>query len=360
MFHKVEPGYCDGFRVDEDGNLWSSAADGVHCIAPSGDLLGKIKVPSLVSNLVFGGRNRAQLFICASHTLYAIYTNQRGAQRAVTVAQRIQTIGFTTADLAGTERFYGALGFEPLTSAPVSGAELAMLGLPGSRAERLTMRLGRQEVEFLSFAPPGRPYPANSTSTDLWFQHIAIAVSDMAEAHRRVLEAGAVAITQDGPQTLPANTGGVTAFKFRDPEGHPLELLFFPSGTGEKVWQERGALSPFLGIDHTAIAVSDPDRSRAFYATLGLRSRPGSENQGPGQERLDDVRGRRRRGRAPWLCRRCRPMSNSWATRSAPAARCPPERWPMTSGPRGSSRRQSWQSRPRSPPGCCRAARVRP
>ena len=80
-FHKVEPGFCDGFRIDEDGNLWSSAADGVHCIAPSGDLLGKIKVPSLVSNVAFGGRNRAQLFICASHTLYAVFTNQRGAQR---------------------------------------------------------------------------------------------------------------------------------------------------------------------------------------------------------------------------------------------------------------------------------------
>ena len=53
----------------------------MHCIAPSGDLLGVIKVPHLVSNLAFGGRNRARLFLCASHTLYAIYTNTRGAQR---------------------------------------------------------------------------------------------------------------------------------------------------------------------------------------------------------------------------------------------------------------------------------------
>jgi gluconolactonase len=67
--------------VDEDGNLWSSAGNGVHCIAPDGTLLGVISVPSLVSNLTFGGRNRSRLFICASHTLYAIYTNQRGAQR---------------------------------------------------------------------------------------------------------------------------------------------------------------------------------------------------------------------------------------------------------------------------------------
>ena len=80
-FHHVAPGYADGFRLDEDGNLWSSAADGVHCIAPDGTKLGVIKVPFQVSNLTFGGRNRARLFICASHTLYAIYTNVRGAQR---------------------------------------------------------------------------------------------------------------------------------------------------------------------------------------------------------------------------------------------------------------------------------------
>jgi gluconolactonase len=79
VFHKVTPGFADGFRCDEDGNLWSSAADGVHCIDPSGALLGKIRVPATVSNLAFGGRNRSRLFLCASHTLYAIYVNRRGA-----------------------------------------------------------------------------------------------------------------------------------------------------------------------------------------------------------------------------------------------------------------------------------------
>lgn len=81
VFHKVRPGNVDGFRCDEDGNIWSSAGDGVHCIDPAGAPLGKIKVPSTVSNLTFGGRYRSRLFVCASHTLYAIYTNQRGAQR---------------------------------------------------------------------------------------------------------------------------------------------------------------------------------------------------------------------------------------------------------------------------------------
>jgi gluconolactonase len=81
IFHRITPGFADGFRLDEDGNVWSSAADGVHCIAPDGTELGRIRVPFTVSNLAFGGRNRSRLFICASHTLFAIYTNQRGAQR---------------------------------------------------------------------------------------------------------------------------------------------------------------------------------------------------------------------------------------------------------------------------------------
>jgi gluconolactonase len=78
VFHEVSPGFADGFRLDQDGNLWTSAGDGVHCIAPDGTLLGRIAVPFTVSNLTFGGRNNARLFICASHTLFAVFTNQRG------------------------------------------------------------------------------------------------------------------------------------------------------------------------------------------------------------------------------------------------------------------------------------------
>lgn len=79
IFHKIEPGYADGLCLDEDGNLWSSAADGVHCIAPDGTLLGKIFVPYRVSNLTFGGLQRDRLFIGGSPTLYAIFLNRRGA-----------------------------------------------------------------------------------------------------------------------------------------------------------------------------------------------------------------------------------------------------------------------------------------
>jgi gluconolactonase len=81
VFHAVNPGAADGFRCDEEGNIWSSAGDGVHCIDPSGALLGKIMVPSIVANLTFGGRHRSRLFLCAGTTLYAIYVNKRGAER---------------------------------------------------------------------------------------------------------------------------------------------------------------------------------------------------------------------------------------------------------------------------------------
>jgi len=80
IFHQIEPGYADGICVDEDGNLWSSAADGVHCIDPDGKLLGKVLVPHRVSNLTFGGPMKNRLFIGGSHTLYSIFLNRRGVR----------------------------------------------------------------------------------------------------------------------------------------------------------------------------------------------------------------------------------------------------------------------------------------
>jgi gluconolactonase len=72
QFHTIEPGAADGFRVDVHGNIWSSAADGVHCISPQGKLLGKILVPELVSNVCFGGRAKHQLYITATTSVYRI------------------------------------------------------------------------------------------------------------------------------------------------------------------------------------------------------------------------------------------------------------------------------------------------
>ena len=78
VFHSIAPGCADGIRVDSDGNLWSSAADGVHCIAPDGHLMGRIKVPELVSNLCFGGRAKHELYITATTSLYRVTLNRRG------------------------------------------------------------------------------------------------------------------------------------------------------------------------------------------------------------------------------------------------------------------------------------------
>jgi catechol 2,3-dioxygenase-like lactoylglutathione lyase family enzyme len=90
---------------------------------------------------------------------------------------------------------------------------------------------------------------------------------------------GWTAISRRGPQRLPASSGGVTAFKFRDPDGHPLELIRFPDGDNAP------------RIDHSAISVADTARSLAFYQALGLAVGTKSINQGPEQDRLDDVRG---------------------------------------------------------------------
>ncbi|MEQ8657837.1 MAG: SMP-30/gluconolactonase/LRE family protein [Hyphomicrobiales bacterium] len=79
-FHTINPGAADGIRLDQDGNVWSSAADGVHCIAPSGKLMGKILVPELVSNLCFGGRAKHELYITATTSLYRVTLNRRGIQ----------------------------------------------------------------------------------------------------------------------------------------------------------------------------------------------------------------------------------------------------------------------------------------
>ncbi|MDO6730538.1 SMP-30/gluconolactonase/LRE family protein [Marinovum sp. 2_MG-2023] len=79
VFHKVSPGAADGFRLDVHGNIWTSAADGVHCIAPDGRLLGKVFVPELVSNVCFGGRAKHQLFITATTSVYMIALGVSGA-----------------------------------------------------------------------------------------------------------------------------------------------------------------------------------------------------------------------------------------------------------------------------------------
>ena len=212
---------------------------------------------------------------------------------AVTVPSvSIDSVCLTVPDLDRATAFYtDALRFAPLGPSRNCDPDcIALLGLPESCTLRMqTLRLGRQSIKVFAFDPPGRPYPADSTASDLWFQHCAIVVGDVGQALAELTHQGLLPITQGGPQTLPANTGGVTAFKFRDPFGHPLELLAFPPGVGDPLWHEPGA-ALFQGIDHTAIAVSDVDRSAGFYETVfGFELGGRSTNIGPEQSQLDGI-----------------------------------------------------------------------
>jgi catechol 2,3-dioxygenase-like lactoylglutathione lyase family enzyme len=147
------------------------------------------------------------------------------------------------------------------------------------------MRLGAQDIALVRFAVPGKPYPPDSRSNDLWFQHLAIVVNDMAAAYAHLCGCGGWRpISEGGPQTLPPSNGGVQAVKFRDPDGHPLELIRFPSDT-----QRAEAATPFLRIDHSAMAVAETARSVAFYRALGFRVGDRSLNRGPAQSRLDGL-----------------------------------------------------------------------
>jgi catechol 2,3-dioxygenase-like lactoylglutathione lyase family enzyme len=159
-----------------------------------------------------------------------------------------------------------------------------------ARGRRSLLRLGRERIELLEFTEmAGRPYPLGSTSTDLWFQHVAIVVNDMRRAYLRVMANRRFQpISRNGPVRLPGESGGVTAFKFRDQDGHPLELLAFPAGEIPGPW--RTGSGSFLGVDHTASAVSDSARSAGFFGSVfGFSTAGRTENRRPEQADLDDV-----------------------------------------------------------------------
>jgi catechol 2,3-dioxygenase-like lactoylglutathione lyase family enzyme len=208
----------------------------------------------------------------------------------------VDAIGLTVADLGRSVAFYrDVLGFTAEGEVEVRGEAWERLrGVDGLDMRVARLRLGRERLELAEYvAPRGRPAPADARSNDRWFQHVAIVVRDMDRAWARLRAHGVTRISP-APQRLPdwnPNAGGIRAVYFRDPDGHPLELIWFPPGKGDPRWQApAGAL--FLGIDHTAIAVADTDASLAFYRDrLGLRVAGESENWGPEQERLNAVSG---------------------------------------------------------------------
>ncbi|TDH60119.1 glyoxalase [Dankookia rubra] len=207
---------------------------------------------------------------------------------------RVTRVSFTTAEPAACSAFFReALGFEEFGIEERGGEAFGrLMGLSGARAQIRLLRLGQQEVELVAFAEKGRFYPPGGMSSDPWFQHIAIVVSDMQAAYTRLTaRPGWTPISTSGPQRLPDSSGGVTAFKFRDPEGHPLELIAFPPGRTPKVWQGPHGADPCLGIDHSAIVVSSSAVSIAFYQQLGFRLAARSLNRGTEQEKLDAISG---------------------------------------------------------------------
>jgi catechol 2,3-dioxygenase-like lactoylglutathione lyase family enzyme len=209
---------------------------------------------------------------------------------------RVHRVGFTVSDLDPMLVFYTQiLPFTAIDDCEVLGEPYEKLtGVFGMRMRVVTLGLGQEQIELTQFiAPPGgRPCPPDSRSNDLWFQHLAIAVSDMDTAYA-TLHRHNVQHVSAAPQTLPdyiTAGAGIQALYFRDPDGHNLELIWFPEGKGAPRWQSKDQL--FLGIDHTAIGSAHKAQSLRFYQDmLGLRIVDESENYGPEQGHLSGVFG---------------------------------------------------------------------
>lgn len=241
-----------------------------------------------------GGGFRFSLRLLILHFTFLLFTSTALAQ----LVKSVDAVGVTVSDMGSSvEYFSKVLSFEKVSDVEVVGNEYERLqGIFGVRMRIVRMRLGDELIELTEYlAPRGRPIPADSRSNDQWFQHIAIVVSDMDKAYQQ-LRAHKVPHTSTGPQRIPdwnKAAAGIKAFYFKDPDGHNLELIYFPAGKGNPKWQQtNGHL--FLGIDHTAIAVSDTERSLEFYRdTLGMKLSGESENYGTEQEHLNHVFGSR-------------------------------------------------------------------
>lgn len=212
----------------------------------------------------------------------------------------VDAIGMTVSDMDRAVDFYSnVLTFEKMSDVEVWGEHYERLqGVFGLRMRVVRMKLGDEAIELTEYlAPQGRPFPADTKSNDHWFQHIAIVVSDMDKAYHRLRDFK-VKHASSGPQRIPdwnKGAAGIRAFYFRDPDGHYLEVIYFPAGKGNPKWQSKNG-KLFLGIDHTAIVVANTDESLKFYRdALGLQVAGESENYGTEQEHLNNVFGARLR-----------------------------------------------------------------
>jgi catechol 2,3-dioxygenase-like lactoylglutathione lyase family enzyme len=210
----------------------------------------------------------------------------------------VDSVGMTVADMDRAIAFYSqVLSFKKVSDVEVLGTEYEQLqGLFGVRLRVVKMQLGSESIELTEYlTPKGKPFPIDSRSNDRWFQHIAIVTRDMDKAYQR-LRSFKVQHASTAPQTIPASNkaaAGIRAFYFRDPDGHYLETIYFPPDKGNPKWQ-KPPNQLFLGIDHTAIAVSNTPASLKFYRdVLGLKLAGESMNAGTEQEHLNNVQGAR-------------------------------------------------------------------
>jgi catechol 2,3-dioxygenase-like lactoylglutathione lyase family enzyme len=210
----------------------------------------------------------------------------------------LDSIGMTVSDLDRSVDFYTrVLSFEKVSEYEAEGAGYEHLeGVFGLHTRTARLRLGDEFLDLTEYlAPKGRALTADSRGNDRWFQHVAIITSDMDRAYAW-LRQNKAQHASSGPQRLPAwnrNAGGIQAFYFRDPDGHYLEALAFPPDKGNPKWH-RPTDKLFLGIDHTAIVISDTEASLRFYRDLlGMRVAGEGENYGTEQEHLNNVFGAR-------------------------------------------------------------------
>lgn len=210
--------------------------------------------------------------------------------------QRIRAIGLTVTDADRSQDFYTqALGFEPISDITVESSDFSDLeGVAGAKIRIVTLQLGDERIELMQYLNvEGKPIPRDSQSNDLWFQHLAIAVSDMdrAYAHLQLFPIEPISVE---PQTIPPGnkaSAGVRAFKFKDPDRHDLELIWFPPDKGQDKWHQKSDRL-FLGIDHSAIAISNTEQSLKFYCDLlGMQIEGGSLNWRETQARMDNLPG---------------------------------------------------------------------
>jgi catechol 2,3-dioxygenase-like lactoylglutathione lyase family enzyme len=213
-------------------------------------------------------------------------------------AEAVIMVGLTVSDMDRSVQFYTqVLDFEKISDDELTGRPYERLeGVFGVRMRVVRLRLGGEYLQLTEYiAPKGRPAPADARSNDRWFQHVAVIVSDMDRVYAR-LRRFKVQQASTAPQLLPRTipgAAGIRAFYFKDPDGHPLEVLQFPPDKGAPKWHRRSDRL-FLGIDHTAIVVGNTAKSLAFYRDLlGFRVAGESMNFGTEQEHLNNVEGAR-------------------------------------------------------------------